>query len=405
MSGSPATRDARPARGTRPANRRALILDAATELFARDGYANVAMSDIAEAVAVGPSALYRHFRGKRQLLEAVITDSLDAADRLLDETESGARPLASDLAAAAIAQRHVGVLWRREARQLPPDTRTALHHRMRGFRRRVADQIAAQRPDLGAEATVLLATCAVAVATSVSFHNVTLPEPEFSTLLGTLIETVVHAPVPALRTGTSGAAPEAPLRPGTRREQLLAAAIDLFARDGYAHVGMEDIGTVVGIAGPSVYHHFARKEDVLAAALTRGAEWLRIDMNRALAAARDDTDAVRALIASYLAFAFDNPGLVQVLLTEVIHLPEPHRQQIRAVQLDYVFDWVRTVRAVHPEWSAPAARLRVQAVLGMLNDIAQTRLPVRYTTVRQASALVAEELLALGATVGTLSQA
>ena len=70
----------RPARGTRPPNRRQLIIDAATDLFCRKGYANVAMGDVAEAVAIGPSALYRHFRGKQDLLATVVGAALDTLD-------------------------------------------------------------------------------------------------------------------------------------------------------------------------------------------------------------------------------------------------------------------------------------------------------------------------------------
>ena len=46
-----------PARRTRPPNRRELILAAATELFAARGYEYAGMSEIAEQVAVQPSAL------------------------------------------------------------------------------------------------------------------------------------------------------------------------------------------------------------------------------------------------------------------------------------------------------------------------------------------------------------
>jgi AcrR family transcriptional regulator len=70
----------RPARGTRPPNRRQLIIDAATDLFSRKGYANVAMGDVAEAVAIGPSALYRHFRGKQDLLATVVEAALATLD-------------------------------------------------------------------------------------------------------------------------------------------------------------------------------------------------------------------------------------------------------------------------------------------------------------------------------------
>ncbi|HEY0572939.1 MAG TPA: helix-turn-helix domain-containing protein [Pseudonocardia sp.] len=68
-----------PPRGTRPLNRRQLILAAAAELFYRRGYPNVSMGEIAEAVAIGPSALYRHFRGKQELLSEVVLAAFHSA--------------------------------------------------------------------------------------------------------------------------------------------------------------------------------------------------------------------------------------------------------------------------------------------------------------------------------------
>ena len=52
-----------PPRGTRPRNRRDLLRASATDLFASRGYANVSMSEVAAAVNVGPSAVYRHYAG------------------------------------------------------------------------------------------------------------------------------------------------------------------------------------------------------------------------------------------------------------------------------------------------------------------------------------------------------
>jgi len=76
----------RPTRGTRPANRRGLILAAVTELFAERGYEHDSTGDVAEAVAVGPSALYRHVSGKEQLLADVIAD---VADRFIELLTKG----------------------------------------------------------------------------------------------------------------------------------------------------------------------------------------------------------------------------------------------------------------------------------------------------------------------------
>ncbi|MDT5017313.1 MAG: hypothetical protein QOD39_3473, partial [Mycobacterium sp.] len=115
----------RPERGTRPANRRQLIIDASTDLFYRKGYAAVGMGDVAEAVAIGPSALYRHFRGKQDLLAAVVGDALNTLDDAIAVAENEASSdVAVTLADVVLRHRGVGVLWQREARQLSASDRT-----------------------------------------------------------------------------------------------------------------------------------------------------------------------------------------------------------------------------------------------------------------------------------------
>ena len=70
MTAARQTEATAPPHGTRPTNRRALTLAAAARLFHESGYQNVAMSDIADAVNVRPSALHRHFSNKDELFTA-----------------------------------------------------------------------------------------------------------------------------------------------------------------------------------------------------------------------------------------------------------------------------------------------------------------------------------------------
>lgn len=51
---------------------------------------------------------------------------------------------------------------------------------------------------------------------------------------------------------------------GTTRERILFAALDLFSEKGYDGVGVDLIAETVGIKGPSLYHHFKGKDDILA---------------------------------------------------------------------------------------------------------------------------------------------
>lgn len=61
---------------------------------------------------------------------------------------------------------------------------------------------------------------------------------------------------------TTSVAPDAAV-PGTRREQILATAAELFAHRGFNGVSINDIGAAVGISGPALYRHFASKDDLV----------------------------------------------------------------------------------------------------------------------------------------------
>lgn len=47
-----------------------------------------------------------------------------------------------------------------------------------------------------------------------------------------------------------------------RREQLLEAALDVFARNGYHETSMNDVADAAGITKPVLYQHFASKREL-----------------------------------------------------------------------------------------------------------------------------------------------
>ncbi|MEV5828188.1 TetR/AcrR family transcriptional regulator [Spirillospora sp. NPDC052242] len=65
-----------------PNPRRAELLAAAAELFARRGYHGTSIGDVGRAVGLTGPALYRHFRGKEAVLAEML---LDISERLLAE--------------------------------------------------------------------------------------------------------------------------------------------------------------------------------------------------------------------------------------------------------------------------------------------------------------------------------
>ncbi|WP_258341256.1 TetR/AcrR family transcriptional regulator [Saccharopolyspora gregorii] len=361
--------------GTRPRNRRELIIAAASRLFYEQGYARVGVSDIAEAVGVGPSALYRHFKGKQLLLHRVVLDHLHPFERVLGARSDDLDAVVRELAATALDHRELGVLWQREARHLPAEDRDELKDQLRVVAGGLADLARSWRPDLAEEDARFRGWCLFSALTSPSYHRVELPRAQFEALLRDVIVTV--AGLPPLLSGRGAAIPDADallLQRGgsSRRRQLLSAATRLFAERGYAAVTTEEIGAEVGIAGPSVYNHFASKQELLDAVITRGSAWLEIDLGRTLVRRPDAAEALRALLWSYITFALDHGGFIDILVGEVGHLPDHERHRARQTQHEYVTEWVALLREVRPELDAATARVLVQATLTLANDMART---------------------------------
>jgi len=56
---------------------------------------------------------------------------------------------------------------------------------------------------------------------------------------------------------------------GASREKILEAAESLFARRGYAAVGMREVAEVAGLGKSSLFHHFRSKAELYAAVVAR----------------------------------------------------------------------------------------------------------------------------------------
>jgi AcrR family transcriptional regulator len=368
------------ARGTRPRNRRELILAAAADLFARHGYAKVGMSDLADAVGIGPSALYRHFAGKQDVLATVLAGGLDSARELVSGLDLTDRAAAADeLAARALDQRHLGLMWQREARDLSPAAYRPLREVAVGIGRGLGGYVQSVRPGTPDATADLLAWAVVAVLTSPSFHHLDMPRPAHQDLLADLVRTVLDTALP-VATAPPRPAPPRPapgartpaLVPASRREELLTQAVRMFAAHGYTQVSIEDIGNAVGISGPSVYNHWPNKLDLLVTTLRRGAAALAMDVSTAYRLAADAADALRMLIGFYVALSHTHHEIIGLLITDIGHLPDGERHAIRRAQRDFVSEWVHLLRLDQPQLDPTAARIRVHAALSVANDIART---------------------------------
>src|SRR6476469_3531163 len=167
---------------------------------------------------------------------------------------------------------------------------------------------------------------------------------------------------------TRGAGP-AGQRRRSRREEILEIAVGLFAARGYHGVSMDDIGAAAGVTGPALYHHFAGKEAMLAAALNPVSENLLAGGRARVAEYEEDAAAaLAALVDFHVDFALANPAVIALHLHELDRLPEEPRREIRRLQRLYVEVWVATLTALRPELTAAEARVLAHAAFGLMNS-------------------------------------
>lgn len=339
-------------------------------MFYERGYEQVSIADVADSVNVGPSALYRHFSGKADLLYEAIEETINAFSDMVEELPSRDLPgIALTAARTALAYRPLGVLWQREARNLPDDQRDALRSRLREALGTLAGTIRQIRPELTGEQAGFLAAAEVTAMSSISFHRLELPDEQFEATLAGLAEHILAFDFPAARPDPAVATDPEPTH---RRDEVAAAAATLFARHGYDAVSIDDIGAAVGIAGPSIYNHFTSKQDVLFASMTHGYAMLQNSLADALETRSAPEAVLRAISDSYVDLTYDYSDQITVLIGESRNLSPEYHELAQSAQLNYIGQWVTLLQQLRPDEDLTVSRLKVQSAQMMANSVCRT---------------------------------
>ena len=124
-------------------------------------------------------------------------------------------------------------------------------------------------------------------------------------------------------------------RPGTARERLLTAALDLFAEHGVSGTSLQMIADHLGVTKAAVYYQFHAKEDIVLAVLEEALEQMRAFVTTAESEASPDAAATAAL-----------RGLVDLMVS--------HRKAVAALMRD---PEVERIMAAHADLESLVGRL------------------------------------------------
>jgi AcrR family transcriptional regulator len=118
--------------------------------------------------------------------------------------------------------------------------------------------------------------------------------------------------------------PEATLQ---RKDEILAAAEQMFAERGYPAASVRDIAEALGIKAGSLYGHIETKQDLLWELLNAAADRFFLAVEPIAASDLVPVEKLRSVIAAHVKVVTDNVTAASVYLTQWRHLEEPRRSE------------------------------------------------------------------------------
>lgn len=349
-------------------DRKTVILAAAAELFAAQGFAGTGIDEIGERAGISGPAIYRHFRGKDALLRAVVLHALDSYE-LPDETVSdGLEAMLRAVATTALDRPAFLITYLRERHRLDEEALREIerteHRLYRPWRDVTHDRNPTlQRDEIARRHRAVITAIGVTAARPTTVARTTLERLMVESSLAVLsVASVPHGSAPARATGWT-------VEPA-RRDLILAAALELFRERGYHGVSMDDIGEAIGITGPTIYFHYESKLDVLVAAHERASIRTWVAVQDAVSAAGSASDALDRLAVAQLGVAADHSDLIVVTSREFAVPDAVDSERLEARATEIVDLWISVVGELRPELGRTELRAVVTGVFPLMNQTA-----------------------------------
>ena len=107
------------------------------------------------------------------------------------------------------------------------------------------------------------------------------------------------------------------MRDSVKPQQIVDAAIRVFARNGYYNSRVSDIAREAGIASGTIYLYFKTKDDILVTLFREKMAGFVARLRDAIAAEPDALAKLRRLIALHFQVLESNPDLAEVVQVEL----------------------------------------------------------------------------------------
>ena len=154
----------------------------------------------------------------------------------------------------------------------------------------------------------------------------------------------------------------------SNREEILAAAARLFARQGYPGTSMNEVAVACQVSKPSLYHYFKDKHELLVQICESHLLTLGSLVDEVLAQGLAPEPRLRALIQGFVNEYGRSQFQHRVLTEDVKFLNDEDRARLLQVERRVVAAFADAVAAVRPELvSARLEKPLTMLLFGMIN--------------------------------------
>jgi AcrR family transcriptional regulator len=151
--------------------------------------------------------------------------------------------------------------------------------------------------------------------------------------------------------------PRRRLSPEARREQIVEAAVVLFAERDPAVLTLEEIADGAGVSRALVYNYFGDRNGLLEAVYERSVSRLNDEVTLALSSTRGLRDALRAAVSVHVRVAVADPALYRHAAGRT---PFPRLGELELARVEHL---------AQDYGASPAARLMARGVVSSIHDM------------------------------------
>jgi TetR/AcrR family transcriptional regulator, cholesterol catabolism regulator len=120
-----------------------------------------------------------------------------------------------------------------------------------------------------------------------------------------------------------------------KRDRIVAAAVDLFYRQGYERTTLEEVADALNVTKPFIYAHFASKADLLAEICSRAIRHVHGALNQILTQADTCAERLERIVREFLLAVLDNQPHAVIYSREETELKPADRDAINGLRRSF----------------------------------------------------------------------